>query len=59
MKWRSGELSHISGFQREVHDYLCQSQRPVLPSYHEGMSNVLMEASATGRPVLASRDQRL
>ena len=26
----------------------------VLPSYHEGMANVLLEASASGRPVLAS-----
>lgn len=27
----------------------------VLPSYHEGMSNVLLEAAATGRPGIASR----
>lgn len=27
----------------------------VLPSYHEGMSNVLLEAAATGRPAIASR----
>ena len=26
----------------------------VLPSYHEGMANVLLEAASTGRPVLAS-----
>lgn len=27
----------------------------VLPSYHEGMSNVLLEAAATGRPGIASQ----
>ena len=26
----------------------------VIASYHEGMSNVLLEAAATGRPVLAT-----
>ena len=25
-----------------------------MPSYHEGMSNVILEAAATGRPVIAS-----
>ena len=26
----------------------------MLPSYHEGMSNVLLEAAASGRPIITS-----
>ena len=43
------------GFHTEVHPYLKEAGAIVMPSYHEGMSNALMEASATGRPVIASR----
>ena len=42
------------GFHPDVHEYIKQASALVLPSYHEGMSNVLMEASATGRPVIAT-----
>ncbi|WP_026650869.1 glycosyltransferase family 4 protein [Butyrivibrio proteoclasticus] len=41
-------------FQKDVHPYIKEADVIVHPSYHEGMSNVLMEASATGRPVIAS-----
>lgn len=42
------------GFDPDVHEYIKNSSALVLPTYHEGMSNVLMEASATGRPVIAT-----
>lgn len=42
------------GFDPDVHEYLKKCSALVLPTYHEGMSNVLMEASATGRPVIAT-----
>lgn len=42
------------GVQRDVHGFYKACHAVVLPSYHEGMSNVLLEAAATGRPVLAS-----
>lgn len=48
-----GEIE-LLGFHPEVHEFIRQASAVVLPSYHEGMSNVLMEASATARPVLAS-----
>lgn len=38
----------------EVHEILKNSHCLIHPSYHEGMANVILEASATGRPVLAS-----
>lgn len=43
------------GFHPDVHEYLKQASALVLPTYHEGMSNVLMEAAATGRPVIATK----
>lgn len=41
-------------FQKDIAPYLSEADAVVLPSYHEGMSNVLMEAAATARPVLAT-----
>jgi len=37
-----------------VGEVMAQSHIIVHPSYHEGLSNVLLEAAACGRPVLAS-----
>lgn len=42
------------GPQKDVHDFYKKSHGIILPSYHEGTSNVLLEAASTGRPVLAS-----
>ncbi len=50
---RRGVIEQL-GFQPQVHELLAQASAVILPSYHEGMSNVLQEASSTGRPVLAS-----
>ena len=41
-------------FSKDIHPYIKEADAIVNPSYHEGMSNVLMEASATGRPCIAS-----
>lgn len=38
----------------DVRPYITQCHCVILPSYHEGMANVLLEAAATGRPVIAS-----
>ena len=42
------------GFQKEVKPFYKEADAIVIASYHEGMSNVLLEAAATGRPVLAT-----
>ncbi|MDE7249172.1 MAG: glycosyltransferase family 4 protein [Lachnospiraceae bacterium] len=42
------------GFDPQVQKYLRDCSALILPTYHEGMSNVLMEASAAGRPVIAT-----
>ncbi|MDE7479245.1 MAG: glycosyltransferase family 4 protein [Lachnospiraceae bacterium] len=47
-------VEHIS-YQKDITPYYKQASAVLMPSYHEGMSNVILEASANGRPVLASQ----
>lgn len=42
------------GFQEEPRPYYAAAHCVVLPSYHEGMSNVLLEGAATGRALITS-----
>ena len=42
------------GFQSDPRPYYAAADCVVLPSYHEGMSNVLLEGAATGRPLITS-----
>ncbi len=41
-------------FQENIHDVIKDHHCIIHPSYHEGMSNALLEAAAVGRPVIAS-----
>lgn len=43
------------GLQSDVHPFYTNCHCVVLPSYHEGTANVMLEASSTGRPVIATR----
>ena len=43
------------GYQADVKPFYEAAHCVVLPSYHEGMSNVLLECAATGRPLITSR----
>lgn len=42
------------GRQKNILEFVKSSHCIVMPSYHEGMSNVLLEAAAMGRPVIAT-----
>lgn len=42
------------GISNKIPYLLAEYHAVVLPSYHEGMANVLLEAAACGRPILAS-----
>lgn len=45
---------YCHGSQVEVKPFIEKTHAIVLPSYHEGMANVLLEAASCGRPILAS-----
>jgi len=47
-------IAVFHGFQTEPRPYYAAADCVVLASYHEGMSNVLLESAATGRPVITS-----
>lgn len=42
------------GYQKNVRPFIEKSHCLVLPSYHEGMANTILECSSMGRPVIAS-----
>ncbi len=48
------KIINFHGFQTNTIPYYQNCNCVVLPSYHEGLSNVLLESSATGRPVITS-----
>lgn len=47
-------IVRFHGFQTNVHPFYEAADCVVLPSYHEGMSNVLLEGAATGRALITS-----
>ena len=50
---REGIL-HFHGFQADPRPWYAAAHCVVLPSWHEGMSNVLLEGAATGRALICS-----
>jgi galacturonosyltransferase len=50
---KSGEIEYL-GRQSNIHVCLKDSHAIVHASYHEGMSNVMLETASCGRPVIAT-----
>lgn len=48
------DIISYHGQQSDVHFFIKSSHATVLPSYHEGTANVLLESASSGRPILAS-----
>lgn len=54
-RYRLGDSFHIRPAQKNVRELYLQADAMCLPSLVEGCSNVIAEAMACGKPVLASR----
>ena len=50
---KSGIVNYL-GSQTDVRPFIGAIHCNVMPSYHEGMSNVNLESSANGRPVITT-----
>lgn len=48
------KLIFFHGFQSDVKPFIAESHCIVLPSWHEGMSNTLLEASSMCRPIITT-----
>lgn len=48
------DIINYYGYQEDVKPYIERCHCFVLPSYHEGMANTLLEAAAIGRPLITS-----
>lgn len=47
-------IIHFHGYQEDVRPFIAQSHCFVLPSWHEGMANTLLETAAMGRPLITN-----
>ena len=50
----SENLLNFYGFQADVKPFIAKAHCVVLPSWHEGMSNTLLESASMCRPLIAS-----
>ena len=52
--WQASGYIDYLGASHDVRSYIANADCVVLPSYREGMSNVLLEASSMCQPLIAS-----
>lgn len=52
--WHDKGFIHYHGATEDVRPYIEMSNIFVLPSYHEGMPRTVLEAMASGRPILTT-----
>jgi glycosyltransferase involved in cell wall biosynthesis len=53
-EWQNSGFVEYLGAAPDIRPYVANAHVVVLPSYREGVSKVLMEAAAMGRPLIAS-----
>ena len=53
-EFEEGNLIKYYGYQEDIIPFIKNVHCIVLPSYHEGMANVLLEGAAMGRALIAS-----
>lgn len=52
--WEQQGIVEYWGWQEEMHSVYARSHIVALPSFHEGIPTVLLEAAASGRPIVAT-----
>lgn len=53
-KLQENGILNYYGYQEDIKPFIAKCHCFVLPSYHEGMANTLLEAAAMGRPLITS-----
>lgn len=54
MDLHNKNIINYLGFQKDVRKYIKDADCIILPSYHEGMSRVLMESLAMNKPIITT-----
>ncbi|MCO5232505.1 MAG: glycosyltransferase family 4 protein [Chitinophagales bacterium] len=52
--WKEENIIEITGFKKNIREYICQADAVVLPSYREGIPRVILEAFAMGKPCITT-----